>query len=203
MSPAVPRRVIVWFGLGCAVLAVNAAIAYQTIASLREATRSVEDGLRVAELLRSVRSAVADSEAGQRGYIISEKKEYLELSSKALRVADGQLTEIRALIGPDAVDLEKVTSLQSSIAARAAEFDQTLELLTKADRPAALKAISTIIASLGNRLYDAGQQVPRREPEVRGRGEGRPQADRQPRRPSAQVRDAALRPAEAEGPVRP
>src|SRR5574341_1559645 len=143
MSPAVPRRVIVWFGLGCAVLAVNAAIAYQTIASLREATRSVEDGLRVAELLRSVRSAVADSEAGQRGYIISEKNEYLELSSKALRVADGQLTEIRALIGPDAVDLEKVTSLQSSIAARAAEFDQTLELLTKGDRPAALKAIST------------------------------------------------------------
>src|SRR5262245_38479897 len=143
MNPAVPRRVIVWFGLGCAVLAVNAGIAYLTIASLREATRSVEDGLRVVELLRSVSSAVADSEAGQRGYIISEKREYLERSSEALRNADRQLTEIRTLIGKDAADSGKVASLQSSIAARTAEFDRTLELLTKGDRPAALKAIST------------------------------------------------------------
>jgi diguanylate cyclase (GGDEF)-like protein len=143
MSPAIPRRVIVGFGLGFAILAVNAVIAYQTIVSLREAARSVEDGLRVAALLSSVSSSVADSEAGQRGYIISQKKEYLELSSDVLRIADHRLNEIRALIGDEAAELDKIASLQSSIAARAAEFEQTLELLTKGNRRAALKAIST------------------------------------------------------------
>jgi diguanylate cyclase (GGDEF)-like protein len=143
MSPAIPRRVIVGFGLGFAILAVNALIAYQTIVSLREATRSVEEGLQVAELLRSVSSAVAESEAGQRSYIISAKKDYLEDSTEVLRVADRRLNDIRALIGNDAAELQKIGSLQSSIAARTAEFEHTLALLTNGDRRGALKAIST------------------------------------------------------------
>lgn len=143
MSPAIPRRVIIGLGLGFVILAVNALIAYKTIISLREATRSVEEGLRVVELLRSVSSAVGDSEAGQRSYIISERKEYLEDSSELLRAADRRLNDIRPLIGNDAVDLEKIGLLQSSIAARTAEFEHALELLENGDRQAALKAIST------------------------------------------------------------
>lgn len=143
MSPAIPRRVIVGFSLGFAILAVNALIAYQTIISLKEATRSVEDGLQIVELLRSVSAAVADSEAGQRSYIISERKEYLEDSGELLRAADRRLNDIRPLIGDDAAELERIGLLQSSIAARAAEFEHALELLKDADRRAALRAIST------------------------------------------------------------
>lgn len=143
MSPAIPRRVIVGFSLGFAILAVNALIAYQTIISLKEATRSVEDGLQVVELLRSVSAAVADSEAGQRSYIISERKEYLEDSGELLRAADRRLNDIRPLIGDDAAELERIGLLQSSIAARSAEFEHALELLKDGDRRAALRAIST------------------------------------------------------------
>lgn len=143
MSPAIPRRVIIGFSLGFVVLAVNALIAYQAIISLREATRSVEDGLQVVELLRSVSAAVADSEAGQRSYIISERKEYLEDSGELLRAADRRLNDIRPVIGNDAAELEKIDLLRSSIAARTAEFEHALELLKDGDRRAALKAIST------------------------------------------------------------
>jgi diguanylate cyclase (GGDEF)-like protein len=143
MSSAMPRKVIIGLCLGFAILAVNALIAYGTTVSLQEATRAVQDGLRVEELLRSANAAVADSEAGQRGYIISQKKEYLEYSRDALKLADGGLNEVRALIGADPVELKTIGSLQSSIAARAAEFDNTLVLLVKGDRGAALRAIST------------------------------------------------------------
>lgn len=143
MRPAIPRRVIIGFGLGFAILAVNALIAYQTMISLREATRSVEDSLRVVELLRSVSSAVADSEAGQRSYIISQRKEYLENSSELLRAADRRLNDMRIILGSDAVELEKIGSVQSSIAARTAEFEHALKLLKGGDRRATLKAIST------------------------------------------------------------
>jgi diguanylate cyclase (GGDEF)-like protein len=143
MSLAIPRKVVIGLGLGFAVLAVNALIAYGTIVSLQDATRAVQDGLRVEELLRSANSAVADSEAGQRGYIISQKKEYLEYSRDALKLADGGLNEVRALIGADPAEVKTIGSLQSSIAARAAEFDNTLVLLVKGDQGAALRAIST------------------------------------------------------------
>ena len=143
MSPAIPKRVIIGFSLGFAILAANALIAYQTVSSLKQATRSVEEGLQAVELLRGVRSAVADSEAGQRSYIISERKEYLEHSGELLQVANRRLIDIRALIGDDAVELKRIDSLQSSIAARTAEFWNALELLENGDRGAALKAIST------------------------------------------------------------
>jgi diguanylate cyclase (GGDEF)-like protein len=143
MSPAIPRRVSIGFSLGFAILAVNALIAYQTIISLREATRSVEDGLQVVELLRSVSSAVADSEAGQRSYIITQRKEYLEDSSEMLRVADRRLNDIRTLVINHPVELEQIGSLQSSIAARTAAFEHALELLKNGDSRATLKAIST------------------------------------------------------------
>jgi diguanylate cyclase (GGDEF)-like protein len=143
MSLAIPRKVVIGLGLGFAIVAVNALIAYGTIVSLQDATRAVQDGLRVEELLRSANSAVADSEAGQRGYIISQKKEYLEYSRDALKLADGGLNEVRALIDTAPDELKTIGSLQSSIAARAAEFDNTLALLVKGDRVAALRAIST------------------------------------------------------------
>src|SRR4249920_1592197 len=143
MRPAIPRQVVIGLGLGFAILAVNGLIAYSTTVSLREATRAVEEGLRVEELLRSANSAVADSETGQRSYIISEKKEYLEYSRDALKLADRGLSEIRALIGTDPADLKTIGSLQSSIAQRTSEFDNTLALLVKGNRPAALRAIST------------------------------------------------------------
>ncbi|HZM35979.1 MAG TPA: EAL domain-containing protein [Burkholderiales bacterium] len=134
---------IIGFSLGLASLAVNALIAYQAVGSLKQATRSVEEGLQVVELLTGVNSAVADSEAGQRSYIISESKEYLEHSGELLQLADRRLDGMRALIGDDARELERISALRSSIAARNAEFRNALELLDNGDRRAALKAIST------------------------------------------------------------
>jgi diguanylate cyclase (GGDEF)-like protein len=143
MTPAIPRKIIIGFGLGLAILAGNAVIAYQTIASLTAGTRFVENGLQVAELLASVSSAVADSEAWQRSYIISGRAQYLEDSLDVLKTAHGRLTVIRALVDDDAAEMEKLRSLQSLIAARTAEFESARERLSHGDRPGALKAIST------------------------------------------------------------
>ena len=143
MSPGIPRRVIIGFGLGFLILAVNALIAYQTIVSLRAETRAVEGGLQVMEQLRSVSSAVANSEAGQRSYIITERKEYLEDSGQQLRAAGRRLNDIRTLVGNEPVELEKIGAMQSSIAARTAEFDDALRLLNNGDTQGTLKAIST------------------------------------------------------------
>ena len=152
MSPAIPRRVIIGFGLGFIILAVNALIAYQTIASVRASTRAVEGGLQVMDQLRSVISAVADSEAGQRSYIITERRDYLENSGELLRGASRRLDHIRALIGDDPAGLENIDAMRSSITARTAEFDDALTLLNNADTQGALKAISTeeSVRNLGN-----------------------------------------------------
>src|SRR5512146_2405610 len=143
MRPAISKRVMIGFGLGFLILAANALIAVQTVNSLRAAARAVEAGLQVTEMLRSVSSSVADSEAGQRGYIMTERKEYLEKSSDLLRGAGARLDDIRPLIGNDPDALGKISAMQSSIAARTAEFDEALRRLNGGDAQGSLKAIST------------------------------------------------------------
>jgi len=113
MNPTIPKKVIAGFGLGLAILAANALIAVQTVVTLTEATQAVEDGLRVRDLLKEIRSAVSSSETGQRNYIITEKKDYLEHSLKSLKSTESQLSEILERIGNDSAEAGKTNQLQS------------------------------------------------------------------------------------------
>lgn len=131
------------FGLGLAVLAANALVAYQTVVTLTEASRSVKNGLRLMDSLREVRSAVSRSEAGQRSYIITGDKDYLEYSRDLLKTAGGRLGEIRVLAGDDPAGLEQIGLLESLIAARAAEFESAIGLHLDGKNAAAIKSITT------------------------------------------------------------
>ncbi len=143
MNPAVPRKVIIWFGLGIAILVVNAFIAGRAVVTLTEASQAVEHGLQVRDLLREVRSTVISSETGQRNYIITGNADYLEHSLKLLNSTENQVNEVQGLVENDSSELEKSELLQSLIRARTAEFESTLDYSRKGAKTAALKAITT------------------------------------------------------------
>lgn len=143
MNPAIPKKLIAGFGLGIAILAVNALIAVQSLVTLTEATQAVEDGVRIRDLLKEIRSAVASSETGQRSYIITEKRDYLENSLKLLKSTRSQLTEVLELVENDSTEVEKTKLLQSLIEARTAEFEGALAHLQNGGKAAALRAITT------------------------------------------------------------
>jgi diguanylate cyclase (GGDEF)-like protein len=143
MKLTIPKKVIAGFGLGLAILAANALIAVQTVVTLTEATQAVEDGLRVRDLLKEVRSAVSSSETGQRNYIITGKKDYLEQSLKLLKSTESQLSEILERVGNDSAEVVKTNELQSLIGARAAQFENALDYLQRENKAAALQVLTT------------------------------------------------------------
>jgi diguanylate cyclase (GGDEF)-like protein len=142
MSPAIPRKVIIGFGLGFAILAANALIAVRTVVTLTEATQAVEGGVRIRDLLKEIRSAISRSETGQRNYIITEKKDYLEQSLQLLKSTENRLMEILELVDGDSTEVEKTKLLQSLIGARAAQFEGALEHLRNGSKALALKAMT-------------------------------------------------------------
>ena len=143
MNLTIPKKVIAGFGLGLAILAANALIAVQTVVTLTEATQAVEDGLRVRDLLKELRSAVSSSETGQRNYIITGNKDYLEHSLKSLKSTESQLSEILERVGNDSAEVGKTNQLQSLIGARAAQFEIALDYLQNGNKTAVLKALTT------------------------------------------------------------
>ena len=143
MSLAIPRKILIGFGLCVVILAVNALIAVQTVITLTDATQAVADGLRVRDLLKEARSVVSSSETGQRNYILTGNKEYLEHSLKSLKSTESQLNEILDLVDSDSTEAEKTGLLQSLIGARAALFESALDHLQKGRNAAALQVMTT------------------------------------------------------------
>ena len=143
MSPAFPRKILIGFGLGVAILAINALVAAQAVITLTEATQAVADGLRVRDLLKETRSVVSSSETAQRNYILTGNKEYLAQSLKSLKSTESQLNEILDLVDSDSTEAEKTGRLQSLIGARAALFESALDHLQKGKKVAALQAMTT------------------------------------------------------------
>ena len=126
MARTVPKKIVWSFGVGFAILVINALIDYQSFVTLTQATNSVQIGLQSRDVLKGVRSAIAGSESGQRNYILTEKKDYLESSLELLKSADSQLSgELRRLNGVE--ETNETRHLQELISERAAQFERALE----------------------------------------------------------------------------
>jgi diguanylate cyclase (GGDEF)-like protein len=143
MNVAVPKRIIIGFGLGFAVLVANALVDYRSFITLTEATDSVQDGLHTRDLLKGIRSAVAVSETGERNYILTENKDHLETALTLLKSAEGSLSELLDAVDRDPQEVEKAGQLRSLLAARAAQFEGALEQLQKGRKAAALQALTS------------------------------------------------------------
>ena len=143
MNPNIPKKVFAGFGLGLAILAVNALIAVQTVVTLTDATQAVENGLRVRDLLKEVRSAVTNSETGQRNYIFTGKKDYLEHSLESLKSTESQLSEILELVGNDPAEVEKTNRLQLLIGAWAAQFKGALDSVQEGNMATVIQIMTT------------------------------------------------------------
>ena len=150
MYRAVRRKIFAGFGLGIAILIANALIDYRSFVTLTEATSAVQDGLRARDLLKEIRSAITSSEGGQRNFVLREDKTYLESSLKLLKSAEVQVSELLDRAGT-VEEADRARELQSLVAARAAQFDNALNLLRTGRKEVALHAMTS---SEGKRILD-------------------------------------------------
>jgi diguanylate cyclase (GGDEF)-like protein len=156
MNPAIPKRIIVGFGVAFAILAVNALVDYRSFVTLTDATDSVQDGLQTRDLLKGIRSAVAASETGQRNYILTENKDHLESSLDLLKSARMSLNELLEAVNRDPQEVDKARQLQSLLAARVAQFEGALEPLTHKKKAAALQVLTS---AEGRQILERADEV--------------------------------------------
>jgi diguanylate cyclase (GGDEF)-like protein len=156
MNPAIPKRIIVGFGVAFAILAVNALVDYRSFVTLTDATDSVQDGLQTRDLLKGIRSAVAASETGQRNYILTENKDHLESSLDLLKSARMSLNELLEAVNRDPQEVDKARQLQSLLAARVAQFEGALEPLTQKKKAAALQVLTS---AEGRQILERADEV--------------------------------------------
>ena len=117
--------------------------------SLGESAQMVEHTYIVLQKLESVTSILKDGETGQRGYLLTGEKRYLEPYLPALVAAREELKELRELTSDNPNQGPRIRRIEKLVTAKFDELQETIDLRTEQGFDAALEVV----------LTDKGKQV--------------------------------------------
>ncbi|MBW4695493.1 MAG: response regulator [Lyngbya sp. HA4199-MV5] len=145
------------FALGLLFFAVLSAVAYRSINQLVETSEREAHTYKVIGQVEELMSRLKDAETGQRGYLLTGNKKYLEPYNAALSVLDGRTRgRLRELISDNPAQLRRLDQVDPLITARLAELTQTVELRQRQGFEAAQKIVLT---DRGDRLMNDIRQI--------------------------------------------
>jgi PAS domain S-box-containing protein len=140
-----------------ALIAAAALILFVGFAALREQARTLEAGdwsrhaLQVVRQVDAVLQRVTDAETGQRGYIITGERSYLEPYQRALKSLPRSLKRLRKLTLGSPVQQARIDRVEYFIAAKLEEIRLTLAMYDAGDETGMW---DTIRSGLGKRYMD-------------------------------------------------
>ena len=155
-----PMEKKVWWGFGVALglLGVVGFTAYLEVGKLRSNDAWVDHTHQVISSLRKVQSLVAAVETGQRGYLITGDKLFLQPYTGAANELSGELTTLRKLISDNPDQQEGLRQLEAATAKR---MEQLREVLVLGEKKGISAAGQEILTLEGMRTDDAIHQIGR------------------------------------------
>jgi signal transduction histidine kinase/ActR/RegA family two-component response regulator len=139
------RRATRWQSLpliiGFAILALivgSRAVLVERQSANRQAAR---DLIEYQQLLSGLLSLAQDAESGQRGFLLTGEKPYLEPYQRAVASLAGQLARIDEMTAGDAARAQQVDGIKSALSRKLAELDETIKLYESGDKAKALDIV--------------------------------------------------------------
>ena len=149
------RRATRWQSLplfiGFAVLALIVGTRAVLVESQRANRAAARETIEYQELLSGLLSLAQDAESGQRGYLLTGEKSYLEPYRKAVEAIPGQLARIDTMTASDDQLAPQVSHIKDALAQKQAELSETIALYDKGD---AAKALEMVRSGQGKAAMD-------------------------------------------------
>jgi methyl-accepting chemotaxis protein len=128
MRWSIGRKIGSGFGVVIAAGLIMGAVSYGTMAKLVDSLDWVTHTHRALDQLGALRSTMADAETGQRGFIITGKESYLQPYVGGRAAADQSLRELRDLTSDDAIQQQRIDTLERLVANKFAELQTVIDL---------------------------------------------------------------------------
>ncbi|XGV95383.1 MAG: response regulator [Leptolyngbya sp. BL-A-14] len=130
------------FALGLLFFAVLSAISYRSTRQLIETSKRESHTYEVISQVEELLSRLKDAETGQRGYVITGEKKYLEPYNSAVQVLDGRTRgRLRELTRDNPAQQQRLNQLEPLVNAKLSELDETIQLRQKQGFAAAQKLV--------------------------------------------------------------
>ena len=134
---------LIAFGLLAIAVVVNGAVTYRSINALHDDSRTISHTHDVLVALESVISLAKDAETGQRGYVITEEKSYLEPYTTATAAIDKQLATVEKLTANNTFHQAQMPKLRQRWEEKQAELAATIAKVDAADANGAREQVKT------------------------------------------------------------
>ena len=128
MKLKIGAKLYAGFGAALAIMAILAAVAFNSISNLTTTAGQVEHTREVLGGLDDILGALKDAETGQRGYVITREDRYLEPYDAALAAVDEHIAHVRELTIDNPVQTQRIDDLKPHIADKFAELLETIDL---------------------------------------------------------------------------
>jgi CHASE3 domain sensor protein len=142
MKFSTERKINLGFGAALLFLILISIVSYASIHDYSKAADSRNEANKAVKSLKATLSDLQDAETGQRGFLITGEEEYLEPYLKGVNSVTQQVNATRAFT-THSTNRNKLDALNSLIAGKLAELDQTIELRKDAGFEAARQFVLT------------------------------------------------------------
>lgn len=146
-----PSELILWLPIAI-VFAAGAAISIHINQTLRADRNLVVHSHRVIEAGQRLLIGLADAETGQRGYLITGERRYLEPHDAGQRKAAAAIAELDTLVSDNALQRDRVARLRALSADKNEEMAHTLAARDQAGQDAARALVA---ADRGKNIMDS------------------------------------------------
>jgi CHASE3 domain sensor protein/predicted Na+-dependent transporter/predicted MFS family arabinose efflux permease len=153
LSWGLALRPVLSFGflLAAGVVVANASAAYWNLRTVAATHRWVAHTHEVMTQIEETLSLLKDAETGQRGYLITGDRRYLEPYEAAVRRVHGRFERLREMTADNAAQKARTEELRGMIDDRLAELDETIRLRRDKGFDAAREVV---LADRGKRRMD-------------------------------------------------
>jgi len=157
LRQAIAQRLsVIGFALAAVLLVIAGGAAWNRLAELRQASRSVEHTLMFQPTLAHVLSLLGGAETGQRGFLLTGQSPYLEPYDAARTRLPQQLEQLRRLTGDNPRQQARVAALERLSQQKLAELSATVTARASR-RPG--DGVRIVLSGEGKRMMDEFRAV--------------------------------------------
>ncbi|MER9300133.1 CHASE3 domain-containing protein [Mesorhizobium sp. M0621] len=137
--------------IGFAVLALIVGSRAMLVEGQRANRAAAREAIEYQELLSGLLSLAQDAESGQRGYLLTGEKSYLEPYRRAVSAIPGQFARIDSMTAPDDQIVQQINHIKDALSQMQAELAETIALY---DQGNATKALDLVRSGQGKAVMD-------------------------------------------------
>lgn len=139
------------FGAIAVIVFIQTLIVQYTARQLRTASKQVEDIYQVELLLKGLEKTLVDAETGQRGFIFTNRENFLEPYNDAVSVIDDDIEELKTKVSDNQQQVDRLNEIENLVTAKLDELQETIEL-KREGRETELREL--VLSGVGKQFLD-------------------------------------------------